>query len=519
MEATVSQAKYDELEGKYNALRHELEQLKRLLFGAKSERFVPTAPGARQMDLFDEGEHAGAENETEEQSEALEKISYTRRKPKAKPHPGRTPLPEHLPRRQVLVEPDEDTTGMTKIGEDITTKVDYTPGTLEVIEYVRPRYARPAREQTEDIPAIVQAPAPDQVLPKAIAGAGLLTQLVVAKYIDHLPLHRQQQMFKRDFDWRIAASTLGDWFAATCTLLEPLYEALQKLVLDTDYLQGDESRITVLERGPKDKKHQDKSHRFPPKDRKSHLGYMWVFRNPLAGAVLFAYRPGRGANVLHDTLADYEGYLQSDGYSAYTAYLKRHEGVILVSCLAHIRRKFFDARSNHRKLAEKALRDIQYLYRVERIAREYDLSPERRQALRHRFARPQYNALLSWVREEKERALQKDGISRALGYAVNHLPRLEVYLEDSRIEIDNNQLENKIRPLALGRNNYLFAGSKQGARRAAMMYSFFATCKDQGVNPREWLHNVLLRIGSHPINRIEELLPAAWAAARDKEDK
>ena len=528
MEATVSPAKYEAdilvRDQKISVLQHELDQLKRLIFGATSERFVPTVPD-EQLDLFTEV--AGAANGKEEQSEE-QSISYSRRKPKAKPHPGRTPLPEHLPRRKVAVEPEEDTTGMVKIGEDITTKVDYTPGKLEVIEYVRPRYARPEAEQTEGTPAIVQAPAPDQVLPKAIAGAGLLTQLVVAKYIDHLPLHRQQQMFKRDFDWCPAASTLGDWLAATCTLLEPLYEALQKLVLATDYLQGDESRITVLERGPKDKKHKDKSHRFPPKDRKSHLGYMWVFRNPLAGAVLFAYRPGRGANVLHETLADYQGYLQSDGYSAYTAYLKRHEGVQLVSCLAHIRRKFFDAQSNHRALAEKALRDMQYLYRVERIARDYNLSPERRQALRHRFARPKYDALLNWVKKEKARALQKDGISRALGYAVNHLPRLAAYLEDGRIEIDNNQIENKIRPLALGRSDQvgkgshlraLFAGSKEGARRAAMMYSFFATCKDQGINPREWLHDVLLHIGSHPINRIEELLPAAWAAARDKEEK
>lgn len=281
-EATVPKAKYDELKDKYDALREELEQLKRMIFGAKSERIAPaSAPDT-------------AEKET---------ITYQRRKRPAKPHPGRAKLPDHLPVRQVTVEPDEDTTGMIRIGEDVTRKLEFTPGTLEIVEYIRPRYARPAAEQTDDVAAIVQAPAPDQVLPKSIAGAGMLTQIVIAKYVDHLPLYPQQQMFLRDFDYEVSTSTLGDWFAGSCTLLEPLYVALIKQVLDTAYLQGDESRIGVLEKG-KDKK-KDKFHRYPVKARKVHLGYIWVFRNPVAGGVLFAYRPGRGANVLNETLADF----------------------------------------------------------------------------------------------------------------------------------------------------------------------------------------------------------------------
>ena len=316
-------------------------------------------------------------------------------------------------------------------------------------------------------------------------------------------------MLRRDYDWNIPSSTLGDWFAATCALLEPLYAALQRQVLDTDYLQGDESRITVLERGGEQTK--NKSHRYPPKSRKVHLGYMWVFRNPVAGGVLFAYRPGRGANILHETLDSFGGILQSDGYSAYTSFMKAHPGVVLVSCLAHIRRKFFDARSNHRELAELALRAIQYLYRIEDICRRYGLGPERRRQLRQRYARPAYSALLEWVGEQRRTNLSKGSIGKALNYAYNHLPRLGAYLDDGRIEIDNNLIENKIRPLALGRKNYLFAGSRQGAQRAAMLYSFFGSCREAGVNEREWLHDVLLRIGSHPISRIEELLPGQWA--------
>ena len=520
MEATVSRAEYEELQSRYNALCHELDQLKRLIFGAKSERFVPAtaAPAPEQLALWQQ-------EKTEERGDdpPKEKIRYERRKTKTKAHPGRTPLPEHLPVRQLRIEPAEDTDGLIEIGQDVTRKVDYTPGKLEVIEYVRPRYVRrrPAAKadqheagqhgEGQDAPgsAVIQAAAPDQVLPKAIAGAGLLTQLAVAKFIDHLPLYRQRAMFRRDYDWDIPSSTLGDWFAAICTLLEPLYAALEKWVLDTDYLQGDESRITVLERGAEPTKNN--SHRYPPKSRKVHLGYMWVFRNPVAGGVLFAYRPGRGANILHETLDSFAGHLQSDGYSAYTSFMKTHPGVRLVSCLAHIRRKFFDARSNHRELAELALCAIQYLYRIEDICRRYELGPERRRQLRQRYARPAYTALLEWVNEQRRTNLSKGGIGKALNYAHNHLPRLGAYLDNGRIEIDNNLIENKIRPLALGRKNYLFAGSRQGAQRAAMMYSFFGSCREAGVNEREWLHDVLLRIGQHPINRIEELLPGQWA--------
>jgi len=514
---TVSKAAYDavirEKDGQINALKHRLEQLERLIFAAKSERHAPTLV-PEQMALWDQGADAGAVEEPKE------KVSYERRKPRRKSEAGRAALPENLPVRRKVIEPDEDTTDMVKIGEDITRKVNYRPATLELVEYVRPRYARPEAEQTDGVAPIVQAPAPQQVLPKAIADTGLLVQLVIAKYIDHLPLHRQRRIYKRDHDWDIPSSTMGDWFAATCTLLKPLYDALQNQVLDTDYLQGDESRITVLEANEDVKKNKkSKSHRHPMKlKRKVHLGYMWVFRNPEAGGVLFAYRPGRGANVLHETLADFKGLLQSDGYSAYTSFRKNHPGVVLISCLAHIRRKFFDAQSNHLELAELALEAIKYLYKIERISQDYNLSAERRGRLRDRFARPAYDALMAWVRYHLPEHLPKSGIGKALGYAANHLPRLAPYLDDGRIAIDNNQIENKIRPLALGRKNYMFAGSKEGARRAAMMYSFFACCNEHDVNPRIWLLDVLPRVAETRPSRMGELLPGAWKAAREVVD-
>ncbi|MEZ5030896.1 MAG: IS66 family transposase [Saprospiraceae bacterium] len=501
MEATISKAEYDkamaEKDGQIATLRHELDQLKRLIFASKSERFVP-ASLPEQMALWDDG------SQSDTAQEPTEKITYERKKKKA--HPGRTPLPEHLPVRREIIEPDEDTSGMVQIGEEVTRKVDYTPGTLEIVEYVRPKYARPEAEQ-EERGAIVIAEVPDQVIPKGIPGAGLLTHLVIAKYIDHLPFYRQIEMFKRDFGWAIHKSTINDWFVAVCTLLEPLYDVLQKNVLNTDYLQGDESRIQVLDYA------EDKSKKGKP-NTKSHLGYMWVFRNPVSGNVMFTYRSGRGANVLHETLGEFTGRLQSDGYSAYTSYIKKHN-VELVSCLAHIRRKFFEAKMNHPEKAEYALEQIQLLYAVEQIAREEGFDSMERLRIRKVSAAPIYYQLLEWVRTEQANNLTKGAMGKALLYAKNHLPRLEHYLRDGRIEIDNNQIENKIRPLALGRKNYLFAGSNQGAQRAAMMYSFFASCKANDINPREWLRDVLIRIGNHPVNRLEELLPVQWAEMRD----
>jgi len=505
MEATVPKAEYDLLKAKYNALEHRFEQLLKLIHGSKSERFAP-ASAPEQMTLWDEeqGEAAGAEEETKEHVPG-----YARKKKKA--HPGRTPLPEHLPVRRIIIEPEEDTTGMVKIGEEITRKVDYIKAVLEIVETVRPKYARPEAEQSEDKPAIVIAEVPDQVLPKSIAGVGLLVFILIAKYIDHLPFYRQIGMFKRDHGWAIHKSTINGWFTDTCSLLEPLYEALQKDVLDTDYIQGDESRILVLERGKEQPK--KKTSEKLKRGAKRHLGYMWVFRNPISRNVFFVYRKGRGANVLHETLGDFTGLLQSDGYSAYTSYIKTHD-VELISCLAHIRRKFFDAQKNHRRIAVMALSVIQYLYRIEAHCRKRKFTHQQRLAMRQRVAKPIYEALLDWILYEQRNNLTKGAIGTALLYAKNHLPRLRHYLEDGRVEIDNNLIENKIRQLAMGRKNFMFAGSNAGAQRATMMYSFFASCKDNDVNPSDWLRDVLVRIGSHPVNRVAELLPAQWAEAR-----
>ena len=465
------------------ALKHELAQLKRLIFGSKQERFVPTEnPEQLALDLAQEAVN-------EELVVVKETITYDRKK---KAHPGRTKLPENLPTEDIIIEPEEDTSEMERIGEEITETIDYQPGILLKRRYIRPKYAR--KTEVEGQPTVIIGTLPDRPIPKGIPEAGLLAHLLVSKYVDHLPFYRQIEQFKRDHGWSIHQSTINDWFAACCKLLEPLYDKLLDQVLQTDYLQADESPIKVLD---KDKKGS------------THQGYMWVYRNPATGLVLFDYRKGLGMHGPKERLADFRGYLQCDGYKVYDSMAKKRQdqSLQLISCLAHIRRKFFDAKANHPELAENALGQIQSLYKIEQSCREQEMTAPKRQQIRNQQAKPIFENLVAWVSEQHRNNLSKEPIGKALKYANDQLPKLAAYMEDGRIEIDNNLIENAIRPLALGRKNYLFAGSHQAAQRTAMMYSFMATCKTLGLNPKQWLANTLTAVGTCPVNKVEELLP------------
>ena len=483
MNNAVSIEQYQALEAKYNQVCHELAQLKRLIFGARSEKFIP-AQIPNQLDL-DFGQNASVGIAPTQR----EKITYERNK---KQHPGRTAIPDNIPTEDIIIEPIEDTTDMVLIGEEITETVDFRPGVLVKRRYIRRKYARrnPSDKQT----SVIIGELPDRPIPKGIAEAGLLAYLIVSKFVDHLPFYRLIELFKRQHGWTIHKATMNDWFASCCSLLEPLYQKLHRLVIESDYLQADESPIKVLD---------------TDKPGSTHQGYQWVVRNPLNGLVLFKYRKGRGADGIKELLSDYQGYLQCDGYKAYESFAKKGN-VTLISCLAHIRRKFYEAVDHHPDYAQQALTQIGHLYEVERQSRDAGCNASQRQELRLTTSSEIYSKLLEWVAERYKCNLHKGAIGTALHYANNQLPKLESYLRDGRIEIDNNLTENSIRPLALGRKNYLFAGSHEGAQRAAMMYSFFASCKYHQINPLEWMTDVLQRIGTHPVNQLEDLLPHHW---------
>lgn len=474
---------------KFHNLQHELDQLKRLVFGSRHERFVP-ATAQEQLTL------GLAVQQIEPSAPSVETIEYTRTKketPSNKIHTGRMKLPAHLLRERIIIEPTEDVTGCISIGEEITEELERTPGKLFVKQYVRIKYARPNGE------GIVIAELPSRPIEKGIAGPGLLAQIIIDKYTDHLPIHRQIQRFERE-GIKLPASTLTDWISATCTLLEPLYEELRQKVLSSDYLQVDETPIKVLD---KDKKARPTG---SSGRGTTHRGYHWVYHAPQERLVLFDYREGRGREGPKECLSDFKGYLQTDGYVVYEDF-GNTKGVTLLGCLAHARRKFDEARDNDMARAEYVLTEMQKLYAVERHAKDNGLSVEARYQQRQEHAVPILDNLKTWMMENYKSVLPKSIIGQALHYSLQRWDKLCAYTSDGRLQIDNNLVENAIRPVAIGRKNYLFAGSHNGARRAAMLYSFLGTCKMNNINPFEWLRHVLTKIADHPVNDLQKLLP------------
>jgi len=467
-----------DLSVKNAALAHENALLRQALYGKKTERFIAEPVADNQSSLFEDSESEPAN------PEEIEQITYERKK--RKPHPGRNPLPDHLPQRVVIIEPDEDTTDMVRIGEEITITLEYTPASLVKVITKRQKYIRP------DNNGIAIGDLPSRPIEKGIPEASLLAHIIVAKFIDHLPFYRQIQRFKRDYEWDLPSSTINDWFIACCTLLEPLYEEMKRQLLDTDYLQADESPIKV----------QDKK-----KKGSTHQGYQWVYRNPENDIVIFQYRKGRGMQGPKEMLANFEGYLQSDGYKVYDKIGKRAE-ITQLGCWAHARRKFFESKNNDKPLAEFALSLIQAIYAHNKKAKELD-SPQEIKAYRDEHLKPLTARIHQWASEQQSKVLPKSPIGKAITYLLLQWPKLIAILQDGRLEIDNNLIENKIRPLALGRKNYLFAGSHDAAQRIAMIYSFFGTCKAKGINPFVWLEETLRKLPDTKLGDLGELVPGS----------
>lgn len=465
-------------------LKEQLAQLYKLINGFKSESFTTQAV-VDQLSLF-----AGDTPETTEET-PQQTITYTRDKKK---HQGRNALPEHLPVREVVIEPEEDTTGLKKIGEEVTETLEYTPASLVKKRTIRPRYAK------KDGEGVLIAELPSRPIDKAIAEACLLAHILVSKYVDHLPFYRQTQIFKRNFGWEPAQSTMSDWMAGCCKLLEPLYNTLKQKILDSDYIQADESPIKVLD--------SDKTCAEPSRSKgKSHQGYQWVYHDPVERLVLFNYRKGRGQNGPKELLAGYKGYLQCDGYSVYDK-IGADPNITLAGCLVHARRKFHDALDSDKKRAQIALELFRKIYTQERVIKEEVQNDfEKRKELKDQKIKPLLVQIKTWIEAEQLKVLPKSPMGKAMTYFVNQYPKLEAIFDDGRIELDNNLIENSIRPMAIGRKNYLFCGSHKAAQNAAMLYSFFGSCKMQNINPREWLKETLQRIPDQSIQKLEELLP------------
>jgi transposase len=485
-------ALYEQAEVKIASLAFELDKLRKMIFGSKHERFVAAngneATAQLALDLDLETIKACKITEASRVSYIRTKTEVRENQPKA--HPGRMKLPEHLRREVILVQPDRDVTGLKKIGDEVSEVLDYVPAELYVKQYIRPKYVQPLSDVTS---TVITASLPGRIMEKCMAGEGLLAQIVVDKYVDHLPLHRQMQRFAR-VDVNIAQSTINDWVKAVLTHIAALYEAHKKIVLACGYLHADETPLKVLDENKKGTTHQ---------------GYYWVYHNSKDKLVLFDYRKGRGREGPDDILKGYKGYLQTDGYAAYNDFDKR-AAITLIHCMAHARRKFSDALENDKARAEYALSMFQKLYAIERTIKDEQLSREAILQLRQQQAVPVLKQLKEWMIEEYSKALPKSPIGQAIGYSLQRWEKLCIYAGDPILKIDNNPVENAIRPVAIGRKNYLFAGSHDAAQRAAMVYSLFATCRLHHINPFDWLKDVLERMHLYTTNNIATLLPQYW---------
>ncbi len=476
------ETKVNQMQSQVDQMQFQLDQYKRLLFGAKRERFIPKQDENQLSLPFDVQE----ETEPEKQQET---ITYVRSKNKRENHPGRLPLPDHLPVEEIVIEPEEDTSDMKCIGKEVTDQLELIPAKLFIKRYIRPKYIKADDDESLNYKGVI-AELPVFPIEKGIAGPGLLAQIMIDKFVDHLPIYRQIERFKRE-RVKMSSSTINGWQESVCNLLEPLYDTLKHRVLSQGYLQVDETPIQVLDKNKKGK---------------THRGYHWVYYSPLEKTVLFDYRNGRSREGPSKLLKNFNGYLQTDGYKVYDSFGEK-KSITLLNCMAHARRGFEKALDYDKPKAEYAMGMFQKLYDIEREAKKQNLTSKQRHALRLDAALGVLNEFGKWMAETYKTVLPKSPIGKAIAYCIPRWDNLMNYLKDGSLEIDNNLAENAIRPIALGRKNYLFAGSSRGAERAAMFYSFFGTCKKNDVNPFDWLKKVLEIIPEHKVNRLNELLP------------
>jgi transposase len=467
-----------------------------MMFGRKSERFVPAEEVEGQLQMAFAVEQSQEVEATVKQLIAEHERSVPPKKENA--HKGRQLIPAHLPRVEEVIEPEEDTSAMKRIGEDITEVLEYQPGKVWVQRIVRPKYARAEVDEEAGQGQIVQAPAKDLPFGRSKAGVSLIVHILTSKYVEHLPLHRLIARFARS-GLKVPPATIGNWVKTGAAPLMILYEAYQKAIFEAFYLQMDETTLKVLEDGK----------------GKTHLGYLWAVFDPIHKLPFFFYQKGRDHRGPRKLLERFAGVLQCDGFSVYETLKKKLAEIALMNCMAHIRRGFFDAQGNDAERAQTALTLIKILYLVEEKARNLGLDADGRLKLRLEESKPVFDALGQWLHVQYAQVTPASTIGKAIQYAINRWKNMGLYLVDGNIEIDNNLVENIIRPAAIGRKNYLFAGSHEAAQRTAMFYTFFAACKHHGINPEEWLTDVLNRIHDHKVSQLHELFPQNWKPAAE----
>ena len=491
----------EKLQARIKELTAQVAWLNRQLFGRKSEKLRAYDPNI--PDLFAD-EFAGLQHQAEEKrDEAVGKIEKESAEVRKQNRQNRKMI-EDLPVLETeTIEPTGvDLSLYRRIGEEITKVVKHKPGMLYVKEIIRPKYA--LKDSTMLPPAgqkgVEIAPMPLMPVDKCIADTSLLAEILLQKYEYHVPFYRQIRQYRHLGLKGLTESTLDGWFKKTVELLKPLYESLKKEVFSCDYVQADETTIPVINRG----KH------------KAEKEYLWMVRSVMKKLVIFHYDMGSRAGLVIESLASqyrFKGYLQCDGFAGYETAFKTNPDVRLVNCMAHIRRDFEHALGENKKEAEYGLAQIQYMYRIEHCCDKAGLSFDGRKAKRRELTRPIMEAMKTWMETEGIKYSPQSLIGKAVSYAYTRWDNMMRCLEDGRLLLDNNLAENAIRPITLGRKNYLFCGNHEAAVNMSVICSLLATCKAHDVNPRDYLKDIIAQMPYHKKSADEELLnllPHKW---------
>lgn len=468
-------------------LKFELDKFRRHLFGSKSEK-RDTRTGDNQLGLFELGTTKAVQEELSQQAATTAQPAPKKRAKGT----GRMPLPQELRREDIVIEPSESTQDCVRIGEEVTEVLEIIPAAFYVKRYIRPKYARPNGE------GILIGVLPDRVIEKGIPSESVIAHMTVEKYVYGKPLHRQLDQFTR-MGVRVPASTASDWIMRGWEQLRPLWELMRLMVLNQKYLQVDETPMKVLDRDHKNGIHQ---------------GYMWLYHAPVDRLVLFDYRRGRDQSGPKSMLADFKGIIQTDGYKIYHILYDNHPHIQLTFCMAHARRYFVNAVKDDEKQANYVLDQMRTLYLLEEKLNAENATWEQRTDARKKHAVPVLEALGSWLKENLYQYRPASPMGEAIAYAHKRWAGLSAYTLHGQMEIDNNLVENAVRPLAIGRKNYLFAGSHEAAEMTAAMYSFMASCKKNNLHEFEWLKDVFERIQSINHKSLYQLLPSNWKKYR-----
>lgn len=478
----------DQLHNAITTLTMQLDWLKRQVFGPKSERFI-LPPSDQQMAL-DLGVIKKEELETPPETKTVTYDRTSKKKPETtiKGH-GRGKMPDHLRIDEQVIEPEGDISGKVRIGEEITWYYEMSaPSSLHVVLITRPKYAFP------DKSGVVIGALPPLPVEKGNAGPSLLTQIVVDKFLYHIPLYRQIAKYKNEYNVDFSESWFSDNVKNATFWLESAYDKHKIQLLQSDLLQADETPIPVLVKDGKGK---------------THRGYLWVYRDPINKIVIFDYRPNRSRAGPSDFLKDFKGTLQIDGYEGYAEIITKNS-LIRAACMDHVRRRFEKALGYDAERATHAIDTMREWYALERDAKEKELSAEDKLSMRKEKIKPSMEQFKVWMQEQLKLVLPKSPIGVAITYALNQWSYFEPFLNDPRVDLSNIQVENVIRPVALGRKNFMFAGSHESAQRIAIIYSIIATAKLHGVDPFIYIKELLTNLPAATSNEIEKYLLPEW---------